>query len=227
MLEMFNLKGISSNLAKNLSEELKFNQEKYEVVEYGLHAFFHALLSVILVIIFGAAFGVLLESLIISFTVSILRRSSGGAHASTELSCASIGVVGTVIPAIILASCNINTTYTIIMSILIFIVSIYLNYKLAPVDSPNKPIRSEKKIKRLKKGSLITLVIYMIIITLNIFFSVKLNNLSFLVYSLCIAIGTLWQSFTLTKLGHIVFKLMDSFFIFILFRKGRKQYEKN
>lgn len=217
---MYNIKKISENIAGNLKEELKLEQEKYEIIEYGLHAFFHMAISVLFVVVFGAVFGVLVESLIISITIAALRRSSGGAHASTELNCAIVGVIVSVIPAIIFVNTNINIKNVMLISFVIFLVSYYLNYRLAPVDSPNKPIKSEKKIKRLKRGSLITLGIYMILVIINILLSIKVKFTNSMVYSLCISFGVLWQSFTLTKLGHIVLNLMDSFFIKILREKG-------
>lgn len=217
---MYSVREISENIAGNLKKELDLEEEKYEVIEYGLHAFFHMALSILFIVIFGAIFGVLLESLIISFTIAILRKSSGGAHASTDLSCAIIGVIVSVIPAIIFENININIKNTMLISFSIFLISAYLIYKLAPVDSPNKPIKSEKKIKRLKRGSLITLGIYMMLVIINILLSIKVNSTKFIIYSLCISFGVLWQSFTLTKLGHIVLNLMDSFFIKILGIKG-------
>lgn len=223
---MYSIKGISENIAKNLKDELKLEQEKYEVIEYGLHAFFHMSLSILFIVIFGAIFGVLLESLLISFTIAILRRSSGGAHASTELNCAIIGVIVSVIPSIILANINMDIKNIMLISFFIFLISAYLIYKLAPVDSPNKPIKSEKKIKRLKRGSLITLGIYMMLVIINILFSIKVNATIFKIYSLCISFGVLWQSFTLTKLGHIVLNLIDSFFTKVLGNKGGNYNEK-
>lgn len=217
---MYNIKKISENVAGNLKKELNLEEEKYEVIEYGLFAFIHMAASILFVVIFGAIFGVLLEALLISFTIAIFRRSSGGAHASTDLSCAIIGVIISVIPAIVLLNINITIKNAIIFSGIVFLVSFLLVYKLAPVDSPNKPIKSEKKIKRLKRGSLITLGIYMVLFIINILLSIKMNAINFKIYALCISFGVLWQSFTLTKLGHIVLNLMDSFFIKLLGNKG-------
>ena len=223
---MYSIKRISQSIAIKLKDNLNLDQDKYEVVEYGLFAIIHMIFSVGLIILFGTVFNVLLEALIISFTIAILRKSSGGAHASTDLSCAIIGVIFSVIPAIIFVNINIDIISLILISFFIFLLSFYLIYKLAPVDSPNKPIRSEKKIKRLKKGSLITLGIYMVLFIINVLLSIKSDAAIFKIYGLCISFGVLWQSLTLTKLGHIILNLMDSFFIEILKRKGRCKNEK-
>ena len=100
-------------------------------------------------------------------------------------------------------------------------ISYILLRKLAPVDSPNKPIRTEKKIKRLKKASLITWVIYMILVIIFMALSIilKIDYLGKL--GLLITFGCLWQSYTLTKSCHNLYKLMDEFLINLL--KGRKK----
>ncbi|WP_300382278.1 accessory gene regulator ArgB-like protein [Clostridium sp.] len=217
---MYNIKEVSEKIACNLKINLNLDEDKYEVISYGLYAFIHMTLSIVFVILFGAIFGVVIESLLISLTAAILRKYSGGAHASKELSCTIIGVIVSIIPAIALENSSINIKNTMLISFLVFVVASYLIYKLAPVDSPNKPIKSEKKIRRLKKGSLITLGIYMILVIINILLSIKLQSTKLLIYSLCISFGVLWQSFTLTKLGHIVLNGMDSFFIKVLGNKG-------
>jgi len=201
---------ISNNLAIILKENLNFDEEKFQVIEYGIHAFIHMMFSILVVVIFGLLFNVLLESLIISFTISLFRKASGGAHAETELNCALIGMIVSVIPAIIITKYNIELRGLLVLITIFLIVSFILTIKLAPVDSPNKPIKSEKKIKRLKKESITTLVIYMILIIINILLSKVIEGYKGEIYGLCIAFGTLWQSFTLTKVGHKLFYLFDS-----------------
>lgn len=217
---MYNIEYISKKVTSQIKNQLNLNEEKSIIIEYGLHAFFHMMISIILVVIIGKIFNVMLESLIISFVISILRRSSGGAHASTSLNCAIIGTLISVIPAIMISKSTINFEYVKNIGMVIFVFSIIVTYKLAPVDTPNKPIRSEKKIKRLKRGSMITLMLYIIIVICNILIYSFNKNSIFLIYSLCIYIGTAWQVFTLTKLGHLFIKLLDCFLIKLLEIKG-------
>ena len=94
------------------------------------------------------------------------------------------------------------------------------------MDSPNKPIKKQEKIKRLKRGSIIILSIYMIIVAINLsmFYIYKFNSL--LVYCSCIYIGILWQVFTLTKYGHIIVNKIDFLLINIFNLMGGKNNEK-
>lgn len=217
---------LSKNISINLQKELKLDEDKRSIIEYGIFAFFHMGISVLLVAIIGLIFNVIIEALIISFTIAILRKFSGGAHASTSTNCAIVGLLISVIPAYIIKNTNLNSNYIIVIGVLLYIISLIITYKLAPVDSPNKPIKKKEKIKRLKRGSIIILFIYMIFVAINIsIYCIKEMN-SLLIYSVCIYVGTVWQIFTLTKYGHILVNKIDSLLINIFKLIGGKKNEK-
>lgn len=208
-----NLELICKNISINLKNQLNLDEDKASIIEYGLFAFFHMSISILLVAVIGLIFNVMIEALIISFVVAILRKFSGGAHASTALNCAIVGVLISIIPSYITKNLNFNINYIIFIGIPLYIILLIIIYKLAPVDSPNKPIKKQEKIKKLKKGSIILLSIYMIIVAFNVIIYYISKNYIFLVYSACIYIGLLWQVFTLTKYGHILVNIVDSLFI--------------
>lgn len=207
---------ICKSISDRLQVELNLDEDKKSIIEYGLIALFHMSISILLVAITGLITGVIIEALIISFVGAILRKFSGGAHASTALSCSILGIIISVLPSKIIKYYNFNIHLIIVMCLFIFSISFFIIYKLAPVDSPNKPIKKVEKIKKLKKGSIIILTIYMVIVIFNIIIYYITKNNIFLVYSSCIYIGTLWQVFTLTKFGHIIVKILDLTLIKIL-----------
>lgn len=217
---MVNLEDFSRKIAGNIKNNLDLDEDRTSIIQYGLHAFFHMALSIIMVMIVGAIFNIMIEALLVSFVISIFRKYSGGAHASTSVNCAIIGVIISVVPALIISRSKVNVNWSILIGLIIFITSIAITYRLAPVDSPNKPIRKKEKIKRLKKGSIIILTMYSIIATLNILLYYYTKNNRFLIFCNCIYIGVIWQVFTLTKIGHRVMKIIDS--LFIKFKKERR-----
>ena len=159
---------LCKNISYNLKKELNLDDDKRSIIEYGLYAVIHMLISILSVAIFGKIFGVMYEALIISFVEAILRKYSGGVHASTPFNCILIGIIVAVLPAYLIKSINLNINYIVFIGAILYITSLIIIYKLAPVDSPNKPIKKEQKIKKLKKSSLIVLSIYMIIVCYNI-----------------------------------------------------------
>lgn len=218
---MFKLEFMASSIADKLSNELKLDNDKREVISYGAFALFQTFLSIILVSIFGMLLRVALAALTISFVVSILRKYSGGVHATTSDSCTIIGTIVFVGLAKFLSSLShlIGINGAVIIIIVSFSWCYYIALKLAPVESPSKKISLKKK-RRMKKGSIIVLSVYVLLV--NLFFVVYLSNhnKSFLLFTLCICIGCVWQMFTLTKVGHVGLNKIDKILNYILNLRG-------
>jgi accessory gene regulator B len=215
-----------NNFASKIALELKLDKDRKEVIAYGTFAILQTVLAIVFVIIFGLIFHVAVEALIVSFTASILRKYSGGAHASSPSKCVVIGTIICVGQAIIIKvaiSPFANTGLLLIIGAIIFMMSYYLIYKLAPVDSLSKPIRKEEKRYRMKKGSIYVLNAYLILGLLNVVLYSYFEERGFAVYALCIYGGVIWQVFTLTKKGHIVVNKIDTFLNQILIvKRGRR-----
>jgi PiT family inorganic phosphate transporter len=88
---MFQISRISESIANKISSELNLDKDNREVIAYGAFALLQTLLSILLVAALGALFHVVTEALIVSFAISILRKYSGGVHASSSDSCSIIG----------------------------------------------------------------------------------------------------------------------------------------
>ncbi|ENK1244227.1 accessory gene regulator B family protein [Clostridium botulinum] len=220
---MINAEIISNNIATKIALELNLDDDRKEVIAYGTFAFFQTIFSIFLIFAFGYIFNVQIEALLISFTISILRKFSGGAHATSPNNCAIIGTVicvGFAKIVMLLASLLTKLNIILVLGGIIFLCSYYIIYKLAPVDSKAKPIMKLKKIKKLKKKSILTLNIYAVIILINFVLYYKAGYEKFNIYSLCIYIGVLWQTFTLTQCGNLVVKKLDNIlnYLYILRR---------
>ena len=214
---------LSNNIANKVASELSLDNDNKEVIAYGAFAIMQMSLSIILVFLFGLLFHVAFEALIISFTGSILRKYSGGVHASSPGICNFIGIVVSVGQAIVisfLVSSVINLKLLIILGAVIFIWSYYIIYKLAPIDSIAKPIVKEAKKKRMKKGSIILLSVYLAITVFLMILYLSSGERKLLLYALCLYLGILWQAFTLTTSGHLLVSKTDTFLNHIIKRRG-------
>lgn len=218
------MESLSNNIANKVAAELNMDNDKKEVIAYGSFALIQTLLSIFLVSIIGFMFHVSLEALIVLFTTSILRKYSGGAHAGSPGNCTSIGVIICVGQALLisfLVSACINFKIALILELIVFIWSYYMIYKLAPVDNPSKRIKSEEKRKRMKKRSFLILNSYFIIDISIMIVYFNFNKVALLVYALCLTGGIAWQTFTLTKRGHLILAKIDMFLKYLL-HIGRK-----
>lgn len=220
---------ISEKIAKKIADELKLDNEKFEVINYGLFAFLQIVTSIALVATLGWIFGLLSQALIVSFTSSILRQYSGGVHASKPSICLIIGTIVTISIAYIarIISININDIIVIITGLFITIISYYIIYKKAPVDSKAKPINNNNNKRiRMRRNSLIILSVYLVTaISLIISYYITSNKLC-IEYMVCIYLAFGWQVFSLTIIGHKVLTKIDLFFSTILVKEGGNQNEK-
>lgn len=214
---------LSNKIANKVASELGLDVENKEIIAYGSFALIQMIFSVSLVFVFGIVFHVAIEALIISFTGAILRKYSGGVHASSPGTCTFIGTficVGQAVLLALLIRFWLNLKVILIIGVVIFICSYYIIYKLAPVDSVLKPIVKEDKRRRMKKGSIILLSIYLIISIVFLLLYISKGERDFILYTLCLYSGLLWQVFTLTKPGHLFLGKVDSFLNHITEQRG-------
>ena len=211
---------ISKYLSNKIVKELNLDNDSKEVIYYGAFAFFQCLTSILVVSIIGYLLNILVEVLIISFSVSILRKYSGGVHATSPNRCLIIGTFFCIIQGLISKKISslISFNTLIILAILSFIFTYYTVYKLAPVDSKNKPIKNLNKRSKLKVKSINVVTLYLVLFLFGIYY----HNILPLSYSISLLLGTLWQGFTLTYIGNLLLKNIDNF----LNRLWRDFYEK-
>lgn len=204
---------IARIIAKKISTFLNYNNEQEEVITYGMIALIQIVITIILVIFLGGLLNVLTEALIITFSISVLRKYSGGVHVSSLEFCMAVGVIYSIVFAWIskyLLAPVMNYTFMIIIDIIVFIVSYLIIYRLAPVDSPNKPIVTDKKKKRMRKGSYIILAVYLAGSILFILLSI--NNIFWAGCFISLIFGVIWQINTLTSFGARCIHKIDSLF---------------
>jgi accessory gene regulator B len=218
---MYLIEKISHSLASKVTSSLQLGEEQRSVIVYGAINLFQIIYSVAMAVIVGLVFGVLTESLVVLLTESLLRKYSGGVHSHSPNRCAVIGTIFSVGLGVLAKHLGLGFDYTVIMGVLVFIGALIIVYKLAPVDSPAKPIKKEKTRLRLKKYSMLALCcLFVISAILVIMF--RLNGVAVLQsYILCIYFGIIWQGFSLTRLGHAVLGRLDTFLDIKSIKGGR------
>lgn len=208
---MFLIEKLSNDIAFKISSILKLNRNQKEIIAYGAFNFFQTIWCILLVLIFGIIFNVTFKAIVISFTISILRKYSGGAHSSSPNRCALIGAIVSVGLALFISCINswINFQVVITIGIITFVVTYYTIYRYAPVDSPSKPIVKEVTKQKMKKKSIF---IFNILVTIVIAFLVNYLIFGFkflLPIITCVYVGVLWQVLTLTPKGYLVLLKID------------------
>ncbi|HBZ6546876.1 TPA: accessory gene regulator AgrB [Clostridium perfringens] len=208
------IENISKLIAEKVSSELNYDNERKEIIQYGTYALIQTLISIISVLILGLVFNIALEALIFLFTASILRKYSGGAHSESSNVCTLLGIIISICIGFLIKSsffAKMNFELVVFIGIVIFVFGYFIVFKFAPVDTKNKPIKTEKKKKRMKKGSLKILTIYLFIEVLSIILYYNSGWGLAKPVMLSIIFGVAWQCMTLTYIGNILLKTIDSF----------------
>jgi accessory gene regulator B len=203
---------LAHNLAARIALQLDYDENKKAVIAYGFIAILQIATIFIISSIIGVLFDFWYESVIIFLGVGIMRKSTGGAHASTMNGCIVISVLSIAILSMIsryLLCLPINFYLNIVISLIVFIICFIIFYLRVPIDSPNKPIIKPEKIMRLRKQSFIKLTVCFIISIIFILFTRYQERF----YSIAVSIrlAMLWQLLTLTKTGSYILKKIDSY----------------
>lgn len=202
---------LSNNLAALIASSLNFDEDNKEVLAYGAFAIIQIIWSITLVVIFGLVFGVLLEAFIISLVGAILRKYSGGVHATAPNRCAVIGVIMSVGLALLINALELNSSVELSFTFtsLCFVVTYFCVFKYSPKDTPNKPIVKVETKVRLKKASLRTVHIFFALTIASYILFISRNN--YLILSIVAAIsgGLFNQSISLTAPGHFIILNLD------------------
>lgn len=213
---------LARKLASKISESLEYDDEKKRVIAYGLTAIIQIIITVFFAFLLGVIAGTPIEVLIICFSISTLRKYSGGAHASYIELCTGMSIILCFIFSLIgryLLAPLLNLNIMLILILIIYSFSFFAVYKLAPVDSPNKPIKTEKKKKRMKKYSFIVLTVYLFLSIIFLLLSLKYK--CFYSFGVSLLLGMSWQITTLTIIGKIFFNNIN-FVVSYCIKKGGK-----
>jgi len=213
-------------IGNNAKLFLNVDDDGEQIIVYGAINLIQIIFAVLWVIIAGLFFGVVYEALIFSITVSILRKYSGGAHASSSGRCIIIGTILAVAAGLFIDKIfyKFNMTTVILISIAFMAFAFIVVVKNAPVDSIKKPINNIEIKKQFKKKSIIVISIFSLIIIILCVLSKTYSELYYIKLIESVNLGVLWQASTLTKNGIRFLNKVD--FVLKYMIEGGEYYEK-
>lgn len=207
---MREIESLASKIADFLRMKLQLDEEKRDVIRYGLIGLLQVITLFLFITLIGVITGTLYESYIVFFTVGYLRKSTGGAHSSTMWGCNTVSVLSISLLAVssrYLLGMPIEPILNYGSSVLLFITGLLIFIKYVPIDSPNKPIASPEKIKRLRRESFMKLLLFFLLTLI----AINRANIEVRFYSISMSIrlAIVWQIITLTKTGSALLLKVD------------------
>lgn len=201
---------------------LDINEEGRQVIVYGAINLLQMIWAIIWITVVSLIFGVFYEAILFSIVISILRKYSGGVHASSPNRCVFIGTFVAVAVGILLNTVlyKISIFAIAVSGIIFLLISLAIVIRKAPVDSLKKPINNMKIRQRFKFLSVSLLWIYLIIMLLLLKLYTIYNNFIYIKAFQCIALGVLWQSITLTNNGAKILNKVDAVLKYIFERRN-------
>lgn len=158
---------LSTKASAYLARELKYSEEKQQIVAYSLDMLFLIVSGYIVLLAIGWLIGIPLAMVSALLAGDILRKFSGGFHLSSPLRCL-------VTTALIYTAVSLLAYYSFVrwgnepyfeaVLFLLCLLSIILVGYLAPVDSAAKPIVSPDFRRKLKRSSILVALLLSILV---------------------------------------------------------------
>lgn len=182
-----NLAELSARLTKSMTSELDYDQEKQEIIAYGLESVFLTILGFTAILIAGILLDALVPAAATVIFGGLLRKLSGGAHFSTPGKCLVVGAIVYSLLGVAAREIINHELYSLSLVIIALLISLVIAALRAPVDCEAKPIHSHSFRQKLKIASMSFIVLTLLLVLL-------IGNT---LINTCAALGVLAQSITL------------------------------
>ncbi|TCO74380.1 accessory gene regulator ArgB-like protein [Marinisporobacter balticus] len=177
-------------------KHLEIDENKEAILKYSLQITISTIFSFGLALIVAWPLGIVAYVFMMMMTNATLRFFSGGAHCESMRNCTIYGMVLCNIAGLLTENMEPDKNILYI-AFGIFLFSVWAIQKYAPSDTPQKPITSKKKRKKLKIRAFIFVCAWnFCVINYYIIFH-KVHPMM-----LASALGILSQSFSITQKGY-------------------------
>jgi Membrane protein putatively involved in post-translational modification of the autoinducing quorum-sensing peptide len=186
--------------ATQLAVATNENHQRRSVYYYGFYIVIGALFKLIVLTLAAILTRTLLTTFILFFVFGSLRMFAGGVHMDSFNKCMIVSFALYISGGVL---AEYTGTYWNNMGLyglagITLICGIYILFKYAPKDTPNKPITDPNNITKFKRLSLTYFFVLIILILVLIGFSLKK-------YCIAVSFGILFELFTITPVGHKFF----------------------
>jgi accessory gene regulator B len=152
-------KRISNVLANYIIKSGVADKQYYEVYKYGFECMVSVITNIIFLLIVGKMIGNISGMIIYIVFFSFLRNHSGGMHCQTHMGCIALYTIVALMHMWIIKNIYMRNVMLCTMVLVMYcIISIYLVFKYAPVDSINKRLSYGDKLHQKNKSRIIVLV---------------------------------------------------------------------
>lgn len=194
-MHLTSVHSMAMTLGNVIAREFNYDNVKRAKISYGLEAIIGLIIKSVVFTVVPFWFGVLKQSLIAMFTIAFIRYASGGMHCKTFIGCLIVSTAVYVSIGMLAKVLIINDYLYYILNIASFLIIVLR----APVDPPEKPIKTKQKRYVMKLISILILLLLIYVSRITIENDVK-NS---------IILGMYFQVLSLTGFDKMTYKYID------------------
>ena len=148
---------LSCRIADFLVRQQQISEEEWEICQYGYDTLIYSTEQTILLLLFGLLLHQITGTLLYIAVYFLIRRYTGGYHASTRLRC-TILTLSTYLFSIIVGNILTYISHFYIILGVLQLIYYILIYRYSPVEHPSKPLSNSLKKNNRKMGFLISII---------------------------------------------------------------------
>ncbi len=154
---------ISNQILDKLIDDNRINIQYHDVYAYAIEKFLAAIVNIVLLTAAAILFGITRETVVFILYYMPLRKYAGGIHAETRTKCIMISLLLMVL-FIKLSSIIILSDYWKISAVIIILGVLLAVFRFAPVDTENKRLSPENRIKHARIARRISIIECLILV---------------------------------------------------------------
>lgn len=174
----------SRYLASHLGRMNNEPSSDLEIYVYGFEILLSTIFNMASIFIFSFILGVFIETVLFTLGFATLRLSAGGYHASSHFKC--LFQYGAICFISILSVNYIERMIGInfILLIVLNMISLYLIYRYAPIDTVNKPLSPGEYRKHRKNSRLTIIILFSLMIVSYFALNISIYHITILAIAL-------------------------------------------
>jgi len=196
----------SRKLSSSLASAHHLDEEQQAVLAYAIEVITLNSVNTLLTLTLGWILDVFWPTAICLGAMTVLKYHGGGGHSESPWRCTLVTML--VFPLLALAAARASNWplfYRDLISLIAVTAGSVSIIKYAPVDNDKAPIVSPERRMKLKKRSLITIILLATVMAVLRFITLDETG----VINLCLSFSIFWFSFNLTPSGHRLWRFLD------------------
>lgn len=189
------IKRLADNISNYMSCELNYDDEKSEVLSYGLQIFLGTSIKTLSILIFAYFLNIFKTTLAVSISFVVFRTTIGGSHVDTYNKCYYLSVLLMLLAGVAGKVINLKVTYISVLISLIYVLAVIVTILWIPAGTEKKMIRNKATRKKIKIKTICLLTIWILLCN-------YLNILELFRYATSSLLGVILAFFLATPVGY-------------------------